>query len=806
MRDHLFGRALRHNHTIRQNVAAVGNTQRRAHIMIRDQYADTALSQREHNLLQLLDGLWVDTSEGFVEQQEGRLKREGTGNLDAAPLTSRQLISALMAQVQNVKLLHQAFSTGAPFRPKYPVHFQHQMEILLHGQRAEYGRLLREVADAQSGAPIHRQARDFALAQKHAPTVRTHQPNHHIESGCLTRTVGPQQPDNLATCHLQRDIPYYGLLAVRFFEPLRPQSHLGGGLYLIARYNHAEHAMSRPKGYWALVLHSHIPYVLTHGRTPHGTDWLVEAVAECYLPLWELSQRLLQQGIPARYTISFTPILQEQLASDAFRAEMHGYLQFKQETACTDMHEFRQHGIRWQAGLAYFWQRFYERQQALLNELNGDLLGGFRQLQDSGAIEIITSAATHGYLPLIGHDECVRAQVLLGTLAYKCHFGREPNGFWLPECAYRPGYRWTPPVAREVIPPYERWGIEQFLSEAGVRYFFVDTHMLRGGEPLGTYLTRFPALAQLFKQFQRAYQGERSERSHYRAYWLPAPTPLAVFARDPATTLQVWSGEHGYPGDARYLEFHKQHYPGRLRYWRVSENKADLAAKQPYEPYAAFEAAQAHADHFVGLLKQVLGDHYARTGEPGVLVSMYDTELFGHWWFEGPEWLFAVIQRIAVDPELEMVTCSDYYERFPPEELIALPEGSWGEGGFHYIWLNEQTARVWEQLYRAEAHFLRLLRRYRGDATFQPYLQQLARELLLLQSSDWAFLITTGAARDYAELRFQDHLRRFESIAILIEQQASRKEPDASLLALYQDSLQREPIFDDLPLDLWQIP
>ncbi|MCS7065348.1 MAG: hypothetical protein NZL85_03615, partial [Fimbriimonadales bacterium] len=289
--------------------------------------------------------------------------------------------------------------------------------------------------------------------------------------------------------------------------------------------------MSRPLGYWALVLHSHIPYVLTHGRSPHGTDWLAEAVAECYLPLWELSQRLLQQGIPARYTISFTPILQEQLASEAFRAEMEHYLQFKQDAARTDMQMFCQQGIRWQAGLAYLWLQFYERQAALLNALDGDLLKGFRQLQDSGAIEVITSAATHGYLPLIGHDECVRAQVLLGRASYRRHFGREPNGFWLPECAYRPGYRWTPPVARALIPLSERAGVEQFLSEAGIRYFFVDTHMLRGGEPLGTYLARFPALAQLFKQFQRAYQGERVERSPYRAYQLPAPTPLAVFAR-----------------------------------------------------------------------------------------------------------------------------------------------------------------------------------------------------------------------------------------------------------------------------------
>jgi 1,4-alpha-glucan branching enzyme len=182
---------------------------------------------------------------------------------------------------------------------------------------------------------------------------------------------------------------------------------------------------------------------------------------------------------------------------------------------------------------------------------------------------------------------------------------------------------------------------------------------------------------------------------------------------------------------------------------------------------------------------------------------MYDTELFGHWWFEGPEWLGMVIQRIAADSDLEMITCSDYLAHFPPDEMVLLPEGSWGEGGFHHIWLNEQTAWVWEATYRAEAHFLRLLRAYSDHPALEPYLIQLARELLLLQASDWSFLITTGAARDYAELRFRDHLRRFEAIATLIEQVGSGKEPAASLLACYQDSLSREPIFNEIMMDFW---
>jgi 1,4-alpha-glucan branching enzyme len=561
--------------------------------------------------------------------------------------------------------------------------------------------------------------------------------------------------------------------------------------------------MARPLGYWMLVLHTHIPYVLTHGKAPHGTDWLSEGLVECYLPLCDLTERLQRQGIPARYTISFTPILQEQLADPEFHGEACAYIDAKRAAAVDDMRTFTWQGERWKAGLAYLWQAYFEAQQSLYAQLNGDILGAFRRFQDAGLIEVATSAATHGYLPLIGRDECVRAQVQLGVQTYQKHFGRAPRGFWLPECAYRPAYRWLPPVAQEVLPAAERAGIEQFLSEAGIGYFFVDTHMLRGGTPLGTYWDRFPALRQLYEQFAAHYRTEQTERTPYRAYRVPASKPLVVFARDPASTIQVWSGEHGYPGDARYLEFHKMHYPGRLRYWRVSENKADLGAKQLYAPYDAFEAAQAHADHFVSLLKQTLWSHYQATGAPGVMVSMYDTELFGHWWHEGPEWLYLVIRRLAADPDIEMLTGSEYLERFPPDEVVFLPEGSWGEGGSHYIWLNENTLWVWDALYRAETRFLGLLRRCRARAEWTPYLQQLARELLLAQSSDWTFLITTGAARDYAEARVRDHLRRFEGIATLIEQLADGAEPEPSLHALYQESQQRDAAFAGLDVGLW---
>lgn len=564
--------------------------------------------------------------------------------------------------------------------------------------------------------------------------------------------------------------------------------------------------MKKPLGYWALMLHSHIPYVLSHGKSPHGTDWLSESAAECYLPLWDVASKLLQAGIQPKFTIGFTPILQEQLAHEAFKGEFVHYLQTQIDLALEDQRDSKKKGALWQGGVAYFWQQFYSQQLELFKDrLNYSILDAFKQMQDEGALEITTSAATHGYLPLIGLDECVRAQVLLGAATYQKHFGRPAKGFWLPECAYRPGYTWSPPVASHLIPAQERQGVEVFLSEAGLRYFFVDTHLLRGGDPIGTYAARFPALQQLYKKFMQQWKGERQDRSPYQPYQVPAPgEELSVFGRDPATTVQVWSGEHGYPGDPYYLEFHKKHHPSGLRYWRISENKTDLGAKYPYEPYRAFETIQAHADHFVQLLKQTLKEHHDHHGKPGVLVSMYDTELFGHWWFEGPEWLYAVIKRLAQEPDIEMITFSDYLEQFPPEEPVFLPEGSWGEGGYHWVWLNEWTASVWEAIYQAETKMCALAAQCAGRTDLREPLNQLARELLLLESSDWPFLITTWSARDYAEVRIADHTRRFELIAQMIENHLQGKPPTKDQARAYEESLIRDQVFSHIDWKLWQ--
>jgi len=571
--------------------------------------------------------------------------------------------------------------------------------------------------------------------------------------------------------------------------------------------------MPRPAGFFTFVLHAHLPYVMAHGRWPHGMDWLNEATAETYLPLLRVLRRLEETGRKAKVTLGITPVLLEQLRDPFFAEEFTAYLRQKTEAARQDGREFARTGERHLAALADRWVTFYEGLEADFEGVGRDLVGAFARMQEAGQIELLTSAATHGYLPLLSRDTSVQAQVKVGIRTTTRHTGRAPRGIWLPECAYRPRYAWTPPVGTRGVeePPRLRKGVEEFLQENGLDYFVVDSHLLKGGKAIGVYLDRFEALRRLWGQFAEAYpvRPETGERSPYELYWVAsaprAAGPVAIFTRDPRTGVQVWSGEHGYPGNGFYLDFHKKRWPGGHRYWRVTSAKADLGAKQPYEPERAAGVIPEQAAHFAGLVRDLLQEHAGRTGRPGMVTAPYDAELFGHWWFEGPDWLEAVLRRLADDPAVELATCSEVLDRQPPTTVITLPEGSWGEGGFHFIWLNEATEWTWRYVYEAEETMEGLAREFatREDPTLQAILRQAARTLLLLQASDWQFLISTWSARDYAEMRLANHYHDFVRLAALARRHGRGEPVDPGEWEYLGLCEKRDNLFPDLDPRWW---
>lgn len=571
--------------------------------------------------------------------------------------------------------------------------------------------------------------------------------------------------------------------------------------------------MKKPYGNFTFVLHSHLPWVLSHGKWPHGTDWLNEAAAETYLPLLEAFNRLVDEDISPKVTIGLSPVLTEQLAHEDFKNEFIQYLDQKIEAAEADKEEFIKLVEKEKIKIAEYWINYYsDIKSKFQNKYNQNIVQGFKHLQDQGHIEVITCGATHGYFPLLSRDESVQAQVKQAIDNYEKHFGRKPKGIWLPECAYRPRYEWVPPTNPNKKPVLRK-GVEEFLSENGIEFFVVDSHLLTGGEAIGVYLERFSTLKQVWGQFIKSYEpiNVAFEKHPYESHLVNSATedkkPVAFFTRDPKTALQVWSGEHGYPGDGNYLDFHKKHFPGGHKYWRVTGSQVDLGDKELYDLDMIQNRLEENSDHFVNLVKEVLHDHKNKTGsETAILAAPFDTELFGHWWFEGVQWIYLVLKKMHKSDEINLTTGSEHLEKKPPKNVVKLPEGSWGEGGFHYVWLNDDTKWTWNHIYEDEDKLISLVKHLKKSPSkmLERILKQLARELFLFQASDWQFLITTVAARDYAETRLTRHHDYFKKLAKIADKYIQTGNIGNEDMYFLEKLEEMDDIFQEIKLDYWE--
>jgi len=577
-----------------------------------------------------------------------------------------------------------------------------------------------------------------------------------------------------------------------------------------------------PIGAFTFVLHSHLPYARLAGRWPHGEEWIHEAASETYIPLLQALYDLKEEGIKFKLTIGITPILAEQLADPLVLDHFDQYLEEKITAAKKDMVFFGakeeiavevieevtegaatvEEAIEAQPGtekfpaiqkqepppiestadphlsyLAEWYKNWYESiKQAFDTRFKRDIIGAFRQLQDEGYIEITTSAATHGYLPLLSRDSSIRGQLQTGIQSYRRLFGKEPTGIWLPECAYRPAY-----VNRAGL---VRAGIERFLNEVGIKVFFSETHTITGGNPVGVAAGDvIGPYGDIKRRYvipsSPTYLTPKRDVTTYQAYYVADTTDgasadhhsnVSVIGRNNRTGQQVWSADWGYPGDFDYREFHKKAGTSGLQYWRVTGAKTNLAHKDYYHPEWATFKVEQHAEHFAHLVGDLLREYSNETGEYGLIASNYDTELFGHWWFEGVMWLGKVLRHLAQNPDVELTTASKFVGEHPPKQVLVIPEGSWGAGGTHFTWDNGDTHWMWAPIHEIEVEMEGLVAKYLNPTDDQKaVLNQAAREMLLLQSSDWPFLVTTGQAREYAIQRFSQHVERYTKLVASLE-------------------------------------
>jgi 1,4-alpha-glucan branching enzyme len=414
--------------------------------------------------------------------------------------------------------------------------------------------------------------------------------------------------------------------------------------------------------------------------------------------------------------------------------------------------------------LARAWREHYGEALALFESLGGDVVAPFAAWAAEGKVEPLACAATHGVLPLLPTDASAGRQLDVGLEAHRRHFGREARGLWLPECAYRPaGMLVTPGRGTRVA----RRDVAELLAERGVGFTFVETHLVAGR--LGR-----PAYGGSGGASWGAGEATPTGRSPYRVHRVAtARGDVAVLARDPRSSEQVWSGEAGYPGDPAYLEFHRRAARGGLRYWSVTDARGPLDGKEYYDPAATAGRVAAHAAHFCDLLEETAASPTAR-----VVVAMFDFELFGHWWFEGIDFLSSVFRGLARRAgSVRPATAWEAVAAADDAPGIVLPAGSWGRDGDFRVWENAATADYWRKVEDAEEALRRI-------AALDPRLFPAAlRQALLLQASDWPFLVENGSARDYAEKRIAEHSGAIAVLASLAGRPGPRSREDALFLA-----------------------
>ena len=527
-------------------------------------------------------------------------------------------------------------------------------------------------------------------------------------------------------------------------------------------------------GSFCLVLHGHLPYVLRHGTWPHGEDWLYEAAAETYLPLLAMLDHCVFMDAQPRMTMGLTPVLLEQLDHDVFKDGFEVYLKNRADKAEADVAEFEKLGNGHLEYLANRWKDFYDGLATQFQEMGRDIPAAYAKHAEAGRLEILTSNATHAYMPLLNTDEAIRGQIRAGLHTSERVLGFRPGGMWFPECAYRPNGVWEPPIPWGK--PRVRCGLEHLAADEGIHHFFVESHLIENSRSEQVYndgmwcnvgwdeATTYPSRG--WRSVNEAH-GVNSDGNGLARLW--------AIGRDQDVCEKVWSGTIGYPADGTYLEFHKQWGPRRgLKYWKITGPKCDLGDKHLYVPDDVPPKLYEHAQHFVTSVKEQLRKHRDLTGRPGMVTCTFDAELFGHWWAEGVDFIRDVMLTLSADPEVDLSTTMQYLKDRFVDKVVTLPEGSWGEEGDHRVWTNEQVNWMWEIEYRCEGTFLRLLHEldHRGNAEVRELLEKAGRELLLLQASDWPFVIRRGQAVDYGIKRFIQHVARFETLTDLAEKAA----------------------------------
>ena len=519
------------------------------------------------------------------------------------------------------------------------------------------------------------------------------------------------------------------------------------------------------KGYVSFVLHAHLPFV-HHPESEHylEEEWLFEAISETYLPLLTNFNKLVEEGVDFRITMSMTPPLLNMLDNKLLQKRYVKYLKKHIELSKKEIKR-TSYDARLNELSHYYFNRYSHDLHIFQDIYNCNIIEGFKHLQDVGVLEIITCGATHGYFPILYINEnTVKAQIAVGVQTYEKYFGRKPRGIWLPECGYVPE-------------------ADKYLKEFGIEYIITESHGILYANPTPVYGTYAPIVS---------------------------PTGIVAFGRDIESSRQVWSSINGYPGDYNYREFYRDigydvdydyikpyltydgvRVPTGIKYYRIT---GDTGEKDYYHPRWAMDSVEKQAGHFFDCRQAQITNLANHMDTPPIILCPYDAELYGHWWYEGPDWLYMLFKKIYYDTcDFKLITPSEYIDHYPNIQVSTPCRSSWGANGYSGVWLNPTNDYVHKHLHVAGDRMVELAHLYPNETNKQKKqaLNQCARELLLAQSSDWLFIITNGTMVDYAKKRIKDHIGRFTK---LYEQIKSDSIDEAFL----KDITKKDPIFPEI--------
>ncbi|MFL0250797.1 glycoside hydrolase family 57 protein [Clostridium neuense] len=490
------------------------------------------------------------------------------------------------------------------------------------------------------------------------------------------------------------------------------------------------------KGYVAFVLHGHMPFI----RHPEINDaleerWLFEAMSECYIPLIQVFDGILSDKIKFKMTMSITPPLMSMLQDEYLNERYLEYLNKSIELSNKEL--IRTKNNYQENKVAHFYNDRFKGLLETYEKYNNNLMNAFKKFDKLGCLEIITCSATHALLPLISvNPEAVRAQIATGVESYTKIMGHSPEGIWLPECAYT-------------------YSLDSVLKEYGIKYFISESKAVLYASPRPMYGTNAP---------------------------IAVPNGVCTFGRDMESSYQVWSDFMGYPGDFSYREFYRDigyelpmdyikpyinasgiRIDTGFKYYKITGNSE---YKEIYNRDEAMQKVWQHASHFSKCRTDQISEISKHMDKPPIITCPYDAELYGHWWFEGPDFINAFIRKSAEDwTSYELTTPSEYLKMNPIVQCSTPNPSSWGENSDYSVWINSSNQWIYRDLHKCEEIMIRLANTYTDPSELQEKaLNQAARELMLAESSDWPFIIKNNTTVDYAVRRINSHLNRFKAI------------------------------------------